>query len=59
MLDVTFGGGMKALGDTSNRSLASVRQVLKTARRPYSRGSSGVATIRNATSRWNMSVMLS
>src|SRR5262245_17424429 len=52
--DVTFGGGTNAERATSNKILASVRQPAKTDNRPYD-FFPGVATIRSATSRWNIS----
>ena len=56
--DVTLGAGTKALGATSNMILASVRQPANTASRPYA-SSPTLATIRSATSRWNISTMVS
>ena len=53
-----MGGGTKAEGETSNMIFASVRQPASTARRPYC-SSPGVATMRSATSRWNISTIVS
>src|SRR5262245_37914285 len=52
--DVTLGGGTNAERATSNRILASVRHPASTERRPYD-FVPGAATIRSATSRWNIS----
>src|SRR4029453_10414274 len=52
--DVTLGGGTNAERATSNRILASVRHPASTERRPYA-FVPGAATIRSATSRWNIS----
>src|SRR6185312_4903064 len=57
-LDVTLGGGTNADGATSKRILASVRQPASTARRPYDLPP-GLATMRSATSRWNISTIAS
>ena len=54
---MTFGGGVKALRSTLNAILASVRQPASTPSRPNGL-SPGFATIRSATSRWNISVRL-
>ena len=55
--EATFGGGVKARGETSKSSLASVRHCARTARRPNDFDPGG-ATMRSATSRWNISVRL-
>ena len=51
--DVTFGGGTKAEGAMSNRIFASARQPASTESRPYV-FDPGFATMRSATSRWNI-----
>ena len=56
--EVTLGGGTKAEGATSNMIFASVRQPASTARRPNGL-SPGLATMRSATSRWNISTIMS
>jgi hypothetical protein len=55
---VTFGGGTKALRSTLKAMRAVVRQPQSTPSRPYC-VSPGAATMRSATSRWNISVRLS
>ena len=55
--DVTFGGGVKACGGTSKAILASVRQPARTPSRAIGCRLPGLATMRSATSRWNISVI--
>src|SRR6185295_8175144 len=52
--EVTLGGGTKFEGWTSNRIFACVRQEARTDSRPYFL-LPGLAAIRSATSRWNIS----
>ena len=52
--EVTLGGGTKFDGCTSNRIFACVRHEASTDRRPYCLPP-GEATMRSATSRWNIS----
>ena len=52
--DVTFGGGTKAAGFTSNSTFTCMRQPTSTLSRPYF-FEPGPAAIRSATSRWNIS----
>ena len=57
--EVTLGGGTKAAGETSNRILVSARQFGEHRRAGHRPRRPALATMRSATSRWNISTMMS